>query len=115
MSGDLDLKDTQLKSQLEAIGTEIGDLAQKYQGNCSALLSLLRSLEYLHRTIREDFFEESLPNTRHALYDLLKQVDETGGWPYIERMKLQDFMLNLQELAAEKNQAKSRSKMSKKK
>lgn len=103
MRCDLELKDTQLESQLEAIGADITNLARKYQGDCGALLSLLRYLEFLHRTIREDFFEESLPNTRHTLYDLLKEIEETGGWPYIERMKLQDFIVNLQELAAESN------------
>ncbi|MGF1490050.1 MAG: hypothetical protein ACFBSE_23430 [Prochloraceae cyanobacterium] len=107
MRCDLDLKGTQLESQLKAIGAEIGELAEQHQGDCNSLLSLLRYLEYLHRTIREDFFEQSLPDTRHALYDFLKQIDETGGWPYIERMKLQDFVLNLQELTAEDDRAET--------
>ncbi len=103
MRCDLDLNGTQLESQLEAIGAKTIDLARKYEGDCATLLSLLRYLEFLHRTIREDFFEHSLPNTRHALYDLLKQVDETGGWPYIERMKLQNLIINLKELNPETN------------
>ncbi len=101
MRCDLDLKGTQLESQLEEIQLDISNLAQQYEGDCSSLLSLLRCLEFLHRTIREELFEQSLPNTRHSLYDFLKQVEETGGWPYIERMKLQNFIVNLQELAAE--------------
>jgi hypothetical protein len=40
-------------------------------------------------------FEPSLPNTRKDLYGLLRDIEETGGWPYIERMKLQMLMEKL--------------------
>jgi hypothetical protein len=49
-------------------------------------------LESLHRQIRTEQFEPSLPNTRKDLYAFLKDVEESGGWPYIERGKLQTFL-----------------------
>jgi hypothetical protein len=56
---------------------------------------LLRHLEELHRQIREEIFEPSLPNIRNDLYNLLRDIDESGGWPYIERMKLRALMHHL--------------------
>nr|WP_049858510.1 hypothetical protein [Gloeothece citriformis] len=85
------------ENQLQEITTQIRALAQHYQGDVDALLQLLRTLEHLHREIREQFFEPSLPNTRKDLYHLLRDIEETGGWPYIERMKLQSFFKVLTE------------------
>ncbi|MDJ0713309.1 MAG: hypothetical protein QNJ54_03695 [Prochloraceae cyanobacterium] len=97
MKCDLNLKSRQLESQLEEISSTIWNLAKKHEGDSRALLSLLRSLELLHRTIREEMFQESLPDTRNSLYHFLKEIDETGGWPYIQRMRLQDFLVHLQD------------------
>jgi hypothetical protein len=38
-----------------------------------------------------------LPDNRQALYSLLKEIESKGGWPYIERMRLQSFVTNLQQ------------------
>lgn len=84
-------------NQLEEITAKIRTLAQHYEGDLESLLSVLRTLEQLHREIREQFFEPSLPNTRKDLYYLLREIEETGGWPYIERMKLQSFLKALTE------------------
>ncbi|MDY7012139.1 MAG: hypothetical protein SVX43_00845 [Cyanobacteriota bacterium] len=78
-----------LDERLEVISEDILELAREGQGDCQTLLALLRSLEQLHRTIQEEMFQAALPNTRHELYNLLKEIEETGGWPYIARMKLQ--------------------------
>lgn len=59
----------------------------------------------LHREIRVDMFEPILPNTRKDLYSLLKDIEESGGWPYIERMKLQALLLPL--LKWEENKAEN--------
>jgi hypothetical protein len=40
-------------------------------------------------------FEPALPDTRHRLYLLLKHLEEVGGWPYIERMKIKDMCQTL--------------------
>lgn len=69
-------------------------LASDCHGDTQDLLSLLRTLEALHRQIRLNLFEPSLPNTRKELYEILRDIDESGGWPYIERMKLQKFLQN---------------------
>lgn len=94
--GDNPYKQGQAEPSFENINPAIWKLAQQYQGDCKALLALLRDLERLHRKIREEMFQESLPNTRGELYQLLREIEETGGWPYIERMKLHAFLVHLQ-------------------
>ena len=78
--------------RFEEIVAIVETLASDCKGNTYDLLSLLRILETLHRQIRSDLFEPSLPDTRKDLYEVLKDIEETGGWPYIGRMKLQKFL-----------------------
>lgn len=85
----------QLYIELQDIALAIRSLAQNFQGDSLALVSLLRHLEELHREIREGLFQASLPDNRQALYKLLKDIETEGGWPYIERMKLQALLANL--------------------
>ena len=85
-------KSTDIDAKLAAISTEVQTLAQSCQNDSLALLALLRCLEALHREIREGFFQESLPNSRHGFHTLLKDIESQGGWPYIERMKLQSLL-----------------------
>jgi hypothetical protein len=73
---------------LAEISDAIEDLAAQRQGDCLALLELLRTLEYLHQNIRETLFTEALPANRQHLYQLLRDIEVNGGWPYIKRMKL---------------------------
>ncbi|MGB3649750.1 MAG: hypothetical protein WBA41_00870 [Rivularia sp. (in: cyanobacteria)] len=79
---------------------EIADLTHEYsalcQGDIVAVLALLRQLEKLHREIRDGIFQKTLPDNRQALYSLLKDIEAEGGWPYIQRMKLLDLMVNLE-------------------
>lgn len=97
MNSHLDADISPLKAELQKLNDSIWTLASKCQGDSRALLSLLRTLELLHREVREKLFEISLPDTRHSLYQLLKDMEETGGWPYIERMKLQELLSRLQQ------------------
>ena len=85
----------QFSIELQDIASAIRALAQNFQGDSIALVSLLRHLEELHREIREGLFQASLPDNRQALYKLLKDIETEGGWPYIERMKLQALLANL--------------------
>lgn len=87
----------QIEKELITIRESIWHLAKEYKEDNQALLSILRTLESLHREIREQLFEPSLPNTRHTLYSMIRDMEESGGWPYIERMKLQNLLLKLQE------------------
>jgi hypothetical protein len=86
----------ELTEQVERIKASIWELAQDCQGDSSALLYLLRVLEQLHWQIREKLFHPALPDTRNELYQLLRDMEEHGGWPYIERMKLQSLLINLE-------------------
>lgn len=90
-----ELGSTKIEADLTAIATTIRTIAQHYQGHSMELLAVLRLLEHLHREIRDSFFQESLPDNRQALYALLRDVELSGGWPYIHRMKLQTFLANL--------------------
>lgn len=92
--------DSELSQQLQAIAAEIRSLAQSHQGDSLALLALLRALEQTHREIRENLFQAALPDSRQRLYALLKDIEEEGGWPYIERMTVRSLQQNLQERGA---------------
>lgn len=85
-----------LESQLQVLDETVQALAKSQRGDSLALLALLRTLERLHQDIRDSLFQESLPDNRQALYSLLKDIEATGGWPYIYRMKLQALLANLQ-------------------
>jgi len=78
----------ELKVSLEQIRT----LAATHQTDVITLLAILRSLEEIHRHIRETWFQASLPDNRQALYALLRDIETEGGWPYISRMQLQTIL-----------------------
>jgi hypothetical protein len=97
MNNNISRESEQLSQKLEKIADVVYDVADNCQGDITALLKLLRQLEQLHREIRDGRFQESLPNNRQQLYALLKDIEAEGGWPYIERMRLQAFLRNLLE------------------
>ncbi|MEB3358165.1 MAG: hypothetical protein VKK04_15660 [Synechococcales bacterium] len=82
----------QLDADLLAIATSIRAIAQNYKGDVLSLLALLRTLEVAHREVRDSLFQESLPDNRQRLYNLLKDMEAEGGWPYIPRMKLKALL-----------------------
>ncbi len=90
-------KSKSLEVPLQAISAEIWVLAKSQEGDSQSLLALLRTLEQAHREIRESLFQASLPDNRQNLYALLKNIEESGGWPYVERMKLRSLLANLPE------------------
>lgn len=85
---------TKFMADLEGIATIVQTIAQQNQGQSIELLAILRLLERLHQEIRDSFFQESLPDNRQALYALLRDIETSGGWPYIHRMKLQALLSN---------------------
>jgi hypothetical protein len=87
--------------EIEAIDSAIWVLAEKNSGDPFALLTLLRHLELIHRRIRSELFEPCLPQTRQHLYQLVKEIEEAGGWPYIERMRLRQLLQKIQSEASE--------------
>lgn len=82
---------------LEKIIDDIHGIAEQHQADPLVLLQLLRMLEQLHRDIQQDYFQSALPNSRQSLYALLRDIEENGGWPYIQRWKLQALFANLPE------------------
>jgi len=97
MNCEKDVDSGYLQEKLQAITAEILNLASSLQGDNLGLLELLRALEHSHRDIRDNLFQASLPDNRQALYALLKDIEEAGGWPYIDRMKLQLLLCNFPE------------------
>ncbi len=77
-------------------------LADGLEGQPEQLLELLRRIEQLHRTIQDGPFRSSLPADRNALFNLLSEMERSGGWPYIPRLQLRTFMdlLNHEMVAA---------------
>ncbi len=82
---------------LQDAAKDICALAAENQNDSLFLLSLLRDLEQIHRQIRVSFFEKALPQTRNDLYQFVKDIEEKGGWPYIERMRLKDLLQNIEQ------------------
>jgi hypothetical protein len=71
---------------------QLEELARQLEGQPEALLSLLRSLEQLHRSIQDGPFRSSLPADRNDLFRLLSEMERSGGWPYIPRLQLRTFL-----------------------
>jgi|SRR6478672_3897134 len=105
MNCDKDVELGHLQPEMQAIANAVWSLAEQCQGNSLALLSLLRMLEQVHRKIREGVFQESLPDNRQALYALLRDIEEEGGWPYIDRMRLRSLLAQLSDLTAPNTQS----------
>lgn len=91
MEHETDFESEPFKSQLESLSLTIRSMSQEVQGNTVALLGILRTLELLHREIREGWFRDALPDNRQALYALLKEIETYGGWPYIPRSSLRSL------------------------
>jgi len=84
-------------ADLQEITAKIHSVAERDRADPIALLQLLRILEQLHHEIQQGYFQSALPNNRQALYTLLRDIEENGGWPYIQRWKLQELFANLPE------------------
>lgn len=82
------------QSDLPSLENSVRALAKNHQGNPMEILALLRLLESLHQELREGLFQEALPNNRQALYNLLKDIEAKGGWPYIPRWRLHSILEN---------------------
>ncbi|MBD2326621.1 hypothetical protein [Alkalinema sp. FACHB-956] len=100
MENQVTQRSTALEPELQDLMGVVKNLAQQAEGDTFALLALLRVLEQLHREIFEGAFQDSLPTTRHGLYNLLKDIELEGGWPHIPRMKIQQLMVNCLENTA---------------
>ncbi|MGL4882838.1 MAG: hypothetical protein ACRC8K_17530 [Waterburya sp.] len=96
MTQDQDINSIDSDSVLKNTAKDIRVLAEKHRSDSIFLLSLLRDLEAIHRQIRVEFFEAALPQTRNDLYQFVRNIEEKGGWPYIERMRLKDLLQHLE-------------------
>jgi hypothetical protein len=88
-------KNSVLAERLAQIGQLSREVAANSRTDVNELLEILRTLELLHREIRDELFQNALPADRHNLYRLLRDIEENGGWPYIARLRLQHLLVNL--------------------
>ena len=84
------------QQRLSQLLEELTQLAAELDNQPEALLTLLRQLEQLHRTVQDGAFRSSLPADRGQLFNLLRAMEQSGGWPYIPRLQLRTFMDLLQ-------------------
>jgi hypothetical protein len=82
--------------RLSHLLNEINSLAIDLDDDPEGLLALLRQLEHLHRHLQDGPFRASLPADRNLLFNLLQEMERSGGWPYIPRLQLRTFMDLLQ-------------------
>ena len=64
---------------VEAISAQIKYLALQCKDKPLEILHILRVLEQLHIDICSEIFQPALPNSRHALFDLLKEIEAEVG------------------------------------
>lgn len=94
MDTNTDNESTKLDYNLQSFANSLRALAKNHQGSPMEILAILRILESLHQELREGLFQEALPVNRQALYNLLKDIEAKGGWPYIPRLRLQSILEN---------------------
>ncbi|MFM7236408.1 MAG: hypothetical protein ACKOYK_06530 [Cyanobium sp.] len=92
-TGQLAALETAITPLLEAVQ----QIAQAHSTDPQVLLALLRHLEHLHRSIQDGPFRSSLPSERSSLFQLLQDMELSGGWPYIPRLQLRTFLDLLQQ------------------
>ncbi len=86
-----------LQADLQAIEAAIRQVALQQQGDTQGLLLVLRFLEDLHQEIRDGLFQDSLPVNRQQLYTLLRDIESSGDWPYINRIRLRSLLVRLEQ------------------
>ena len=88
--------DEPLPTDLSQLADSIRAAAESKAGDCLALLKLLRLLDQLHVEIRDTLFRDALPDNRQRLYRLLRDIEQAGGWPYINRMNLRALLEHIE-------------------
>jgi len=96
MGDRIDIDFDQLPNDLKQLAQASEQAAIARIGDEIALLGLLRLLEELHSQIRDAWFQDSLPTNRQRLYALLRDIEISGGWPHIQRMRLRALLAQLE-------------------
>jgi len=86
---------------VEALSAQIKLLALQCKDRPLEILHILRVLEQLHSDICSEIFQPALPNSRHALFDLLKEIEAEGGWPHIYHRNLNQLFEHVEFLPSD--------------
>jgi len=81
-------------ADLEELQLHVSRLAQERQGNFRQLLELLHCLEDAYIFVREGPYMEALPDTRHELFRLLKDM-ENDNWPLLPKPQIRVLLNHL--------------------
>ena len=81
---------------LQVLRDTVQAMVADRRGDSVGLLEVLRELEHFHRQIEQGPFREALPDGRNALYQLLQDMERSGGWPYIPRPRLRSLLKALE-------------------
>ena len=96
-----DRREFSLPERCQDLTQRVEAAVESCEQDTAALLSLLRVIEQLHRQVFNEHFVPSLPNSRQALYALLREMEAEGGWPYIPKMRIYELIDYLNAQAAE--------------
>ena len=89
--------------RLQVLRDTVQALVTDRRGDSVGLLEVLRELERCHRQIEQVPFREALPDGRNVLYQLLHNMERSGGWPYIPRPRLRSLLNKLKTLPEHPN------------
>lgn len=81
-----------LPPDLRKICDAIVENAEKHAEDTVELLSLLQFLEDLHEWLRDSYYMESLPTTRHELYEILQKMEQARSFPLLPRVQLRSLL-----------------------
>ena len=94
MNTNTENESTSLHGDLQSLADSVKAITENHQDDPMAILAILRTLESLHQELREGSFQQTLPDNRQELYNLLKDIETKGGWPYIPRLRLHYLLEN---------------------
>jgi hypothetical protein len=81
-----------LPPALKIICDAIIENAEKNTEDTVELMSLLQFLEDIHEWLRDAYYMEALPTTRHELYVILQKMEQGGNFPKLPRVQMRTLL-----------------------
>jgi hypothetical protein len=81
-----------LPPALKNICDAIIEDAENHAEDTVGLLSLLQCLEDMHEWLRDAYYMEALPTSRHELYVILQKMEQQGNFPQLPRVQLRSLL-----------------------
>jgi hypothetical protein len=81
-----------LPPALKNICDAIVENAEDHAEDTVELLGLLQFLEDIHEWLRDAYYMEALPTSRHELYEILQKMEQQGNFPQLPRVQLRSLL-----------------------